>query len=189
MATEIGVTLPLLSLSMDSAFTVARLREFVMTALSDAALRDYLDAATQAVDKALGPATARDRLRGGTGDLVMLNRPAETITSVTEEIGDSVVTLAADDHELSDSGMVLRRLRTGTNPRWGWRDHVNVVYVRSAAAAERIRMIVALVKLDLTAAGALTSERIGDWSVTYGSVAYEDQRDRILAGAGFVGPL
>lgn len=113
MATTVAVTLPKLTASLETAFTVTQLRQFVTSGLPDAVLQTFLDAAMEAIDDALGPLTAHERQRPH-GDLLMLGREAASITSVVE--GWAALTLAADDFELSDSGLTLRRLQDGTNP-------------------------------------------------------------------------
>jgi hypothetical protein len=181
MATSIAVTLPRPTLSAETAFTVTMLRQFVTSGLSDAVLETYLAAAMDAIDDALGPLTCKERLATH-GDLLMLGREAESITSIVEDARNTALTLAANDYELSDSGQFLYRLRTGTNPAWGWHGRVDVTYVRSDDAAERVRVAVALVKLDLAASGGLTAQAIGSWSETYASsTAHAEQRAEILA--------
>lgn len=182
MATDIAVTLPAITVTAETGFTVTRLREFVTSPLSDAVLQTYLDAAMDAIDDALGPLTCTERLRASHGDMLMLGRKAESITSVVEDAGWSVLTLAADDYELSDSGQVLYRLATGTNPRRTWYGRCVVTYVREDDAAERIRVAVALVGLDLNHAPGLASQSIGTWSETYrNDQDHAAQRDALLA--------
>jgi hypothetical protein len=182
MATTVAITLPAITVTAETGFTVTRLREFVTSGLSDAVLQTYLDAAMDAIDDALGPLTCKERLHASRGDMLMLGREAESITSVVEDARNTALTLAADDYELSDSGQLLYRLRTGTNPRWGWHGRVDVTYVRSDDMAERIRVAVALVQLDLGHAPGLASQTIGTWSETYrNDQDYAVQRDALLA--------
>lgn len=192
MATSVAVTLPALRLSASSAFSVTMLRAFVTTDLSDSALQVLLDAASDAVADVLGPATLRERIPPVSGDMLILGRPAETVTAVVEDAGRSAVALAADDWMLSDSGRVLYRLRAGTHPASAWRGRVDVTYVRGDDAAARTRAVVALVELDLQGGRGLVSQQIGTWTETYRTDAeYVATRESILAaltttGEGFV---
>ncbi|HUW17467.1 MAG TPA: hypothetical protein VMW94_10345 [Actinomycetes bacterium] len=183
MATSIAVTLPAPTIAASSAFTVAMLRAYVTSTLSDAVLQTYLDAAMEAIDDVLGPVAMKERINVSYGELVRLGRKAASITSVVEDARSSSLTLAADDYELTDSGEVLYRLHDGTNPRYTWHSRVDVTYVREDDVADRIRVAVALVRLDLTYAPGLTSQQIGTWSETYattGSRSYEEQRADLL---------
>jgi hypothetical protein len=184
--TSVGVTLPLISVAAESSFTVTRLRAFVTTDLSDAALQSLLDAARADVDRVAGPVASRERLRVR-GDLLMLSEPADTITAIVEDARGAAVTLAADDYEVSDSGRTLYRLWTGTNPARAWRGLVDVRYQRPDDTAERIRVMVALVQLDLVHQPGVASERIGNWEQSFTSNSafnYELERASILASLG-----
>jgi hypothetical protein len=192
MATSIGVTLPLLSVSAETELTVTRLRTFLTSALSDAALGVYLTAALEAVDDVLGPATATERHRPVHGDILALAGEAEAITAVVEyDRSTSPVTIAADDYEASDSGRLLYRLATGTNPAYAWRGAVKVTYRRPQDAAAREIAVVSLIQLDLNHTPGLTSEQIGTWQVAYAPTGnYATDRAAILAalmnGQGWV---
>ena len=187
MATTVAVTIPKLGAAAETGFSVTRLREFVTTSLSDSALQVYLDAAMDAIDDVLGPLVCHERIRSCRGDMLPLGREAESITSVVE--GWGAATLAADDYELSDSGMVLYRLHTGTNPRHHWQGPVRVTYVREDAAAERVRVAVALVYLDLNNKPGLASEQIGTWQIAYRQdKAYPEARAGLLASLVDNGP-
>jgi hypothetical protein len=184
VATSIAVTLPRPTVSATSSFTVTMLRGYVTSGLSDAVLQTYLDAAMEAIDDALGPLNCKERINVGHGELLRLGRPAASITSIVEDARSSALTLAADDYELSDSGQLLYRLHTGTNPRYTWHSRVDVTYVREDDTAERIRVAVALVQLDLTHAPGLAGQTIGTWSENYASnsvMNYQIERELILA--------
>lgn len=192
MAASVSVTLPALRVAGSSEFTVARLREFITTELSDSALQVLLDDATDAIADVLGPATVRERLPAVSGDVLMLSRVADEVVTIVEDAGRTSVTLAVDDWELSGSGQTLYRLRTGTHPASGWRGRIDVTYVRGDDAAARTRVTVELVALSLNTNPGLESQRIGEWQESYrtnsDAVA---QRDAILAtlsraGEGFV---
>jgi hypothetical protein len=185
MATDIAVTLPAVTVSAESAFTVTRLREFVTSGLSDAALQVYLDAALTDIDEVLGPATIIERLSSVRGDIIRLSHDAESITTVVEDATSSALTLAADDYVLSQSGALLYRLATGTNPRAYWLGRLTVTYVREDATAARTRAAVALVQLDLAYQPGVTSQTIGTWTEAYtADAAYMQSRADILASLG-----
>lgn len=185
MATTIGVTLPALSLSLGSGLTVAYLRQFITTALSDSALQALLNAAVAAINDVLGePGEVVEVQTRISGDLLPLARRAGSITSVVEGDGASPVTLAGNDYELSSTRRYLRRLTTGTNPRWQWRTRVRTTYVPVDDTADRARAAVALVKLDIVHNPGLAAQSIGTWAEQYTSNSafnYELERASILS--------
>jgi len=155
--------------------------------LTDEALLILLDAAAEAIVAEIGyPGATTDRFRPR-GPLLMLSRPALSITSVTED--DTA--LAADDYELSPSGRILRRLDDGTSPRSYWYGWVDVAYLPRDDTATRQRVQRELVALDISHQPGLSSQSIGTWSETYSSGStYAQQRSDILAslvsGVGFL---
>ena len=165
--------------------TVADLRQHVTTALLDPALQRLLDAAYEAIAGRFGDAAAvTETHRGGSGPLLMLNRAAASITSVTEDAVRVPVALAPADYALRPSGSLLERLTTGTHPGCRWLGRVDVVLVPLADAAERDRVAIALVEMDLNYSPGVTSETIGDWSETKAdnsAMNYELEREAILA--------
>ena len=183
MATVVGVTLPQLVAAAETGFTVAQLRAFgVTTALSDATLQTLLNAAFDSIDEAIGPPGDIEERQTVHGDLLMLNRTAASVTSVAEHDRWTPIALATDDYELSRSGHVLIRLRTGTNPSWCWRGRVRVVYTPVDDTANRIRVAIELVKLSITFSPGLASQTIGTWGEAYATgVPYPEQRAAILA--------
>jgi hypothetical protein len=185
MSTDGAVTLPKLTVAGSTEFSVARLREFLTSSLSDATLGTYLTAALEAVDDVLGPATVTEHVNAGRGDLLMLSREAESIVSIIEDERWSALTLAADDYLLSDSGQLLYRLHTGTNPAWIWRGRVAVTYVRDVMAADRIRIAVALVQLELNHRPGLAALSTEGYSETFRPTAdYLSEREAILSSLG-----
>jgi hypothetical protein len=160
--------------------SVVEFREHVTSALGDEALQALLNAAYAAIVRRVGPeASAVERLAGASGPLLLLNRAASSITSVTED----GTLLDALDYLLRPSGMTIERLRTGPNPRLYWRGWVDVVSTPLVDTAERIRVTIALVKLDLAQNPGITAIRIGDWAETYADSAmnYGLEREAILA--------
>jgi hypothetical protein len=166
------------------ALTVADVRQHVTTALLDPALQRLIDAAYEAIVGRIGPTGADTEVhRAGSGPLLMLNRAAASITSVTEDATGAPVVLNALDYALRPSGSLLERLDTGPNPASRWRGRVDVVAVPLADAAERDRVVIALVKLDVTHNPGVTSERIGDWEESFAdnsAMNYDLEREAIL---------
>jgi hypothetical protein len=165
-----------------TGLTTDQFRAFQATTLADAELAILLAAAWDEIEDAAGPqGTITERL-SARGDLLMLSREAESITSVVEDWRSSAVTLAADDYDLSGSGQLLYRLHSGTNPRTYWYGLVAVTYTVADDTAQRQRVQRDLVMLDLIGAGGITSERIGDWAQTFATGTNPaEQRAAILA--------
>ena len=165
-----------------AGLTVADLRLYVTSALTDAALQLLLDAADDEIEDVAPSGSVDELLSPGHGDLLMLSRPAESITSVVEGHYGAEVTLATDDYEIRSSRQTLRRLRTGTNPAYHWRGRVDVTYVPEPDADQRKRVQLALVQLDLNSQPGVQSETIGTWSQTLATgKPYAEARAEILA--------
>lgn len=166
--------------------TIAELRERIVSELGDDALQSMLDAAYEAITITAGAAGAISELiRAGSGDLVLLSRPATSVTSVTE----AEQPLSADNYLLRDQ--LLQRLSTGSNPSSHWRGRVDVTYVPIDNTSERDRVAVELVKLDIAYQPALASQQLGDWREMYskgvGGATYDSERRDIIAS--LAGPL
>lgn len=171
--------------------TVDEFRGYVETALEDADVQRLLDAAEQAILRYAGPYLAtsgaddsvNELFRPVHGPLLPLSRRASRIDTVIENAdGASPLTLAADDYELRSSGYTLRRLHTGTNPRYWWWGRVDVTYAPFDDAASREIVQLALVKLDIAFNPALAAYTTGSDSETYQTgKSYPELRDEILA--------
>ena len=181
VATVRTETVTLVATAPDT-LTVTELRLFVETTLTDAALQLLLDAADDEIEDVAPSGSVDELLSPGHGDLLMLSRPAESITSVVEGHYGAEVTLATDDYEIRSSRQTLRRLRTGTNPAYHWRGRVSIVYVPEVDTDQRKRVQLALVQLDLNAKPGVQSETIGTWSQTLATgKSYAEARTEILA--------
>lgn len=167
--------------------TPAQFREHQATSLGDDALQRLLDAAEDAISARFGALAALTERRRGGGVLLFLARPVGTIASVTERYGDPVgltdVVLDPADYTLLPDGQTLRREWTGPHKADRWTDEVIVASTPADDTAERVRVSIALVKLDLTYNPGLTDERIGDWEEAYNGAAlpYATERESILA--------
>jgi hypothetical protein len=174
--------------------TLTEFREHVDTELEDDPLQRLIDAAYETLDDYLGiEGTGYDGnvnseliTPSGRGDLLRLSRRALAITSITE----GTTELDPDDYELRPSGYTLVRLSTGTNPSSRWRSRVDVAYTTVVDGAERDRVAIALVKLDINAEPGATAETIGAWSEQRGANSawnIEQERAAILASYGSPG--
>jgi hypothetical protein len=158
--------------------SVADFRAHVSTTLADGAVQDKLDAAEQEIVRTIGPVGPVSEFYSRvSGPLLMLSRRAAEITTVTE----GTTTLAATDYRLR-SGTVVQRLSSGTPCRWRDRNGIEVAYLPESDVAERIRVQIALVQLDLTYVPGVVSEKIGDWAETFTpSGDHDKDREAILA--------
>lgn len=161
--------------------TATELRGYVTTALEDTDLERLLSAAYEAIVAFAGPSGATTELVTPHGDLLMLAKRADSITSVTETVYGVETTLATDDYELVGD-QTLRRTNDGTHPYHCWRGRVKAVYVPLDDDENRDRVAIALVEQDLNHSPGLTSERLGDWQVSVAtSTDYVKEREAILA--------
>lgn len=144
--------------------SVSEFREHANSALPDAAIQRLLDANTVAIDTRLGPPGERTERHDGGGSYLPLDRPLGSVTEVKEVIWSTTTTLAENDW-LERGDRYLQRLATGSHPASLWRGRVEVTYTPLDDTAERIRLLVALTKLDLAYSG-LASQSIGDYSET-----------------------
>jgi hypothetical protein len=168
--------------------TVAELRKHVESPLEDDALRRLLDAAAEDIAQF----TTVDEYITPVGNLLPLPHPAQSVTAVVE----NSVTLAANDYALSSSGLLLRRLDTGTNPYRTWhRSQAHITYARRTIEATKEVVQIALVQMDLRAPG-IRQQTMGSWSESFGGQQrgsdYIAERGRILArlsGSSMIWPV
>lgn len=156
---------------------VADLRRRITTALEDSDLQGLLNAAYQAIDGRVPSGPQTELLRVDAGDLVVLSYPARSITSIR----DRGVDLDPDDWaQLSPT--LLRRLATGPHPARHWH-RPEIAYLMTADEAERDRIAIALIQLDLTYKPGLTGQRLGEWSESYSQAtgSYPAEREAILS--------
>lgn len=167
--------------------TAEEAREHIETSLGDEALERLLEAAEAAIIDRAGSnptedtatATAEER-HSPRGDLLMLSRVPGVIVTVTE----GTTELDPEDYAQRPGSAILRRVGRS------WCGRVTVAYIPEGDLAERIRVQLALVKLDLAATPGVTSERIGPWQQqTADGSTYAAEREALLASlaAGFEG--
>lgn len=186
-----------------SILTPEKFRSHQATALVDEALQDYIDAAEAAIVGRYGPILEFTDRRGRPGypggQFLFTSRRVGSITSVTERYGDVLgitdIVMNPNDYTLLPDGQTLRREYNGAHPADRWTDVVVVVYTPFDDTAERLRVAIALVRLDLAHNPGIVSEQIGDYQAVYaprtgGAANYDLERDAILAtllplGLGF----
>lgn len=183
--------------------TPDKFRQHHSTTLGNEALQDLIDAAEGAILSRYGPIEEFTDRRGRPGypggQFLFTSRKVGTITSVTERYGDVLgitdILMAPTDYTLLPDRQTLRREYTGTHPADRWTEVVVVVYTPFDDTAERLRVALALVQLDLAHHPGIVSEQIGDYQAMYaprsgGAMNYDLERDAILAslqpfGIGF----
>lgn len=162
------------------ALTIADVRARVETDFADSVLTRILTSNQQAVERSAGNASEETRSFLALGaEYIPLPRPALSITSVSERAsaGVDAVALASDDYRLFGS-FRLYRLGDGTNPRSTWGAEVVVVFVPSADAELRERVILDLCQVDIEFR-AVDSEEVGDYKQTQKD--YRARRRELLA--------
>ena len=167
---------------MAALIDVNDLREHIETDINNAALEALIDAADQEIVESLGEhsstGTVSEQHIGGDKAL-FLNRPYESITSVTERRGTTTTVLADDDYRSWYGNRLLERLALeATNPQANWAEITTVVYTPVDDDASRIRATIDLVKLAVQFTG-VKSERIGDYATT--SHNESEERAKIIA--------
>jgi hypothetical protein len=158
--------------------TVAQLHEHLETDLPDSALQRILDSEENELILRHGAHATASELLPGQGEWLVLSRPAASITSITETIGDDATVLAADDYELW-GGLRLKREDDGTNPRECWGDTAAVVYVPASQVAQRTLVLVNLCRLAIVYTG-LASEAVGSGDHSETALVYNQERERLL---------
>lgn len=168
------------------ALTVDLVRERVPTSLSDEALGSLITDTYASIASTLGAAgPITELLTADAGDLLMLSRPPASIDTVVEQD----IELDPEDYSLSTTHL-LRRLATGPHPARRWRGRPEVTYTVLNDEAERDRIALALIALELTHQPGLVSQRIGEYSETYGqgAASYSQERADIFASYHASGP-
>lgn len=177
--------------------------------LEESVLQSMLDAAEDAIIGAAGPYGSMDEILDGGGSYLFLRRRAASIEKVTETVWYTETELDDTDYRLRPDGVSVIRLRTGINPPtfWGsqgfygpefgaqtgflgstiasesqcpWGHRVSVSYTPLDDFADRCRVQVALVKIDLAYAPGVIEEQIGSWLTRRdrGSATWNDSQER-----------
>jgi len=187
---------------MPSLLAPADIRTHIETDLPDVAVQRIIDAEEAEIVTRFGPHTTEtetfevsqwDVSQGGLGSAaapwgevfpygasteIILGRPCQTLTTVTEWIGVVTTVLDATDYELYESRRLMR-VTTGLHPRMGWGHRVTVLYAPVSDSARRVRVLIDLCRLALAHTG-LKADRFGDFSTTsYDD--YQTEREQILS--------
>lgn len=152
------------------ALSVSEVRGHVATQLGDDELGRLVASAYSSIAE-YAPDPMREFITGY-GDLLMLSRPAGSVTAIVER----GATVDADDYELIGSHTVRRLCRR-------WRGRIDVTYALALTDADRDRVALALVQLDLNYRPGVTGERLGDWQVTLAANSvfnYKIEREAVL---------
>jgi hypothetical protein len=179
--------------------TVAEFREHLVTRLSDDALQGLLDAAADAIADRAGQIGSVTDVRTGGGPTVALSRRIGAMASVSEqwlprtdpaavsgavlagEFWGSATTLDPDDYLVSADGRSVQRLATGPNPAEAWGQAVRLEYAAFDDTAERARVQIALVRLDIAHSPGLAAQSVLGASEQYAAGTYAQQREDILS--------
>lgn len=161
------------------AIDLAGLREHIGDGPSDAVLTDLLAAAQAAITARYGSDTAsRSEYLRPFGQWVRLSRPASAISSVIE----GGTTVDAAEYEIWSQADYVRRLDSSGNVS-AWTGWVEVTYTPTSEDAERDRVTIALVDLDINRHPGLTGITVGPWSEQYtqDDESYRKAREAILS--------
>lgn len=154
------------------------LRDHVGPGPSDEVLQRLLDAALQSIVERYGPEESEvtERLVP-MGGLLFLSRRAQSITSISE----NNELLDYDQYELLGNTKRIRRLNDDGDATH-WTGRVEVTYLPYGDDAERDRVTVALVKLDLNSEPGMGGDQVVGWNQQFSSDpdAYRAARNSIL---------
>jgi len=165
--------------------TTADFRLIEATALEDAALQMFLDAAEAEITRFAGAAGTSEEWFQGGQQFISLARPFSAITSITEITTWDGVTQLLDstDYLAYPGNFRLQRVGTGNHPRWYWYGRIVVIYTATDDDTLRKAVQAELVKLDLDTKFGVTQETVGQWSQSFQQQAgdTEKQREYILS--------
>lgn len=165
------------------ALDLTAVRDHIETGIVDSALTRLIDDATAEVESRFGTDDPITQEFSDETRRLMLRRPAQSITSVTEYAGElsEGALLTTDDYRTEHGGRTL--VRVGGLPSsgygWTWGRRTVVVYVPESEEALRDRVTLDLVRLAVEYE-ALQSRSIGDHSQA--GLDYHNERERILRG-------
>jgi hypothetical protein len=161
--------------------TVSEFRQHVKTTLADTAVQRLLDANEAEINDRFGTSTtdAVEVLYPGDVNLLVLSRPAASITSVVEERYDTDTTLVSDNYRLTPGGWTLERRTTEASPYTTWGDRVVVAYAIADEVAKRRRVLIKLTQFDVENRPGIGSQSTADQAISYSS-RLADEREEIL---------
>lgn len=159
-----------------SIITPEELREHVETELEDDALQLHIDAAEQAIDPLAGPLEEITEERHGGSRIVILARPAASITSVFEDDGETELEEETDYRLLSD-----RRSLRRVDQEWSGRVHVVSVPLDSLALRQLV--VIQLVRHAIIGIPGILGFTEGNWSIQFASgETWSSAREDALSG-------
>jgi len=172
--------------------SVAEVRGFVPTDLSDGSLQILLDDAGAEISRRCGAHDSQvDTLDSRGSRWIFPTKPVGSVTSIKERAyrySDEETALAENDYSVHDNGRSLLREPDGDNPRHiGWGRLVTVEYAPAGADDEesrRKRAQLDLVKLAIHHEG-LSQQKVGNVQVSFPD--YERERSRILRRLAYSG--
>ena len=168
---------------MPSLIDVATARQHIETGLVDAALQRLIDDADALIVERYGAHTAAYNVEvEGGQNVLFLNRPVVSVTSITEYAARTTtpgLVLDPSDYRILYGGRVLERLTSGANPRNEWGERLVLVYTGDPQTARRTRIELDLVRL-AARYEPYTMESVGDWSVKRVD-DYVAEREKLLA--------
>jgi hypothetical protein len=164
---------------MAALLTLAQIREHVETDLSNDALQRLIDSEDAEIVQRFGALSTQTEIFKGGSERLFLSRLVSSITSISEEVGETTTTLAADDYELWWS-QELDRDPDGTNGRSTWGERVTVVYVPQTMTAQRTAVLTQLVQLAVRYNG-VQQESVGSGDYSATSADYQRERERLLS--------
>jgi uncharacterized repeat protein (TIGR02543 family) len=178
--------------SASSLITPTGLRAHVSTSLTDAALQEIIDAEEAAIIERCGSNAAEveefeDEYPGA---LIFPKCPVASVTSIIEKWVDSFIggisstTLDATDYEIVSGGKQIRRLSTGTHPLSCWGNRVVLTYTPTSDTSRRVKALIDLCALSLSAKPGYKSESVGGGEYSYTAADIEAEREKILARLG-----
>jgi len=162
---------------MATLLSLSAIREHVETDLGDDALTRLIEDADQEIIDRLGALAEATEVKRGGGEMLHLDRKAQSISSAVERIGETDYPLAANDYELLDDGYRVQRKQGDDQPASSWRGRVTVVFVPADETAGRKRLLADLVRLAVRYS-AVGAERLGDVSVDH--VDYQAEREKLF---------
>lgn len=173
-----------------SLLTVDMARMLIDTDLSDPNLADLIDREEAALIAHYGahyaPATTITALLNGGGPSIYLPRAIGSVSSISETValGEMAQALTITDYYVWPSEGRITRLPE----RARWARLVTVVYVPANDTAERVQVLIELLRQGLTrtAYQSETRSRNG-MTYSYQAPTWELERGRILQRLGFIG--
>lgn len=166
---------------MPTLLTPANVREHVETDLSDTAIQRLLDDVDAEIIRRYGPhGGPLTEIVDGREGLIILSRPILTVTSITERNGLTDTALAVDDWR-QWYNRALERLDSGTNGAEQWGERITIVYTPADEQAQRKRVELDLVKLDIHYE-AVKAQVIGDYNEV--SVDFGAEREMLYGQLG-----